>query len=162
MRKITMKYVGYIQSPIGILRIQVCEMGLERIDFVEEILDREIPNPLLNEVKLQMHQYFKGERRGFKIPLHPQGTHFQMNVWEELVKIQYAHTQNYEEIARRLGDIKTIRAAANANGRNPIPFVIPCHRVIGKSGDLTGYSGGVWRKKWLLEHESKERQPRLW
>jgi methylated-DNA-[protein]-cysteine S-methyltransferase len=85
-----------------------------------------------------------------------------MNVWEELVKVPYAHTLSYEEIARRLGDIKTIRAAANANGRNPIPIVIPCHRIIGKSGDLTGYSGGVWRKKWLLDHESKERQPRLW
>jgi methylated-DNA-[protein]-cysteine S-methyltransferase len=153
--------VGYMESPVGLLRIQAGEMGVERIDFVEEISDEEMPGPLLFEARKQLRDYFAGERRVFQLPLHAVGTHFQMNVWDELIKIPFAKTLSYEDVARKLGDVKVIRAAASANGRNPLPIIIPCHRVIGKNGKLTGYSGGLSRKKWLLEFELKTVQAQL-
>jgi methylated-DNA-[protein]-cysteine S-methyltransferase len=101
----------------------------------------------------QLTEYFTGDRRDFQIPLDPEGTRFQHLVWDELRNLEYGHCTAYETIARRLGDLKLTRAVGSAIGRNPIPIIIPCHRVLGKSGELTGYSGGLWRKKWLLEHE---------
>lgn len=153
--------VGYMESPIGLLRITAGAMGVQRIDFVDEITDEEVPGALLFEVRKQLRDYFAGERRNFQLPLHAVGTHFQMNVWDELAKIPFATTLAYEDVARRLGDVKVIRAAASANGRNPLPILIPCHRVIGKNGQLTGYSGGLARKKWLLDFELKTIQSQL-
>ena len=119
------------------------------------------PTSFLLQVTNQLNEYFDGKRMRFEIPVHADGTHFQMNVWDQLIQIHYGHTWSYEDLAKRLGDKKVIRAAATANGRNPIPIIIPCHRVIGKDGTLTGYSGGLWRKKYLLELELGQKAPAL-
>ncbi len=109
---------------------------------------------LLQSVE-QLIQYFQGQRRTFDFPVYQQGTSFQEKVWNELIGIKYGKTISYLELARRLGDTKVIRAAASANGKNNIAIVVPCHRVIGSKNDLVGYAGGLWRKKWLLQHEAK-------
>ncbi|MEN9346854.1 MAG: hypothetical protein RLZZ77_365 [Bacteroidota bacterium] len=153
--------IGYMESPLGILRIEASVLGAQQVAFVDEILDEEIPGPMLFEVRKQLREFFEGDRKNFQVPINPAGTHFQLNVWDELAKIPFASTLSYEDLARRLGDIKVIRAAASANGRNPLPIIIPCHRVIGKDGSLTGYSGGLSRKKWLLDFESTTIQSRL-
>ena len=103
----------------------------------------------------QLIQYFNGERRVFDFPLNQEGTEFQKRVWNELLGIPYGKTISYLELSRRLGDPKAIRAAASANGKNSISIVVPCHRVIGSKNDLVGYAGGLKRKKWLLDLESK-------
>lgn len=110
---------------------------------------------LLQKAMQQLEEYFRGNRKQFDLPLNPQGTPFQQKVWNELLKIDYGSTATYLQMAKRLGDVKAIRAAASANGKNPIGIIIPCHRVIGADGKLTGYAGGLHRKQWLLEHEAK-------
>ncbi len=106
----------------------------------------------------ELSAYFKGELQKFSFPLTPRGTDFQKRVWQILQEIPYGETITYLEQARRLGNVKAIRAVASANGRNPLWVVVPCHRVIGSDGSLTGYAGGLWRKKWLLEHEGARSQ----
>lgn len=154
--------VTYMNSPLGWLRLEGESMGLSKIDFVEEKGDDVLNEDSLQRAKEQLQEYFDGTRKEFNIYLSPSGTHFQKNVWTTLGQIPYGKTWSYEDIAKTLGDIKVIRAAASANGKNPLPIVIPCHRVIGKDGSLTGYSGGLWRKKWLLDFELREQQPTLW
>lgn len=150
-----------LHSPLGNLLLQGSEAGLERIEFIDD-RDAEILNPeILASHVVQLNEYFSGKRETFNLRLFPSGTHFQMNIWDELCKIPYANTWSYERLALALGDIKTIRAAATANGRNPLPIIVPCHRVIGKNGELTGYSGGIWRKRWLIEHEQRNVQPKI-
>ena len=115
---------------------------------------REDDLPVLALAKKQLAEYFQGERREFELPLTPRGTPFQKRVWEELSRIPYGETVSYGEIARRVGDAKACRAVGLANGRNPISIVVPCHRVIGASGKLTGYGGGLDRKRFLLQFEA--------
>lgn len=103
----------------------------------------------------QLIQYFNGQRRIFELPIHQEGTKFQQDVWNELTTIPFGKTISYLELARRTGDTKASRAVANANGKNKIAIIVPCHRVIGSNHELIGYAGGLWRKKWLLEHEAK-------
>ena len=103
----------------------------------------------------QLIQYFQGQRRVFEFPIHQTGTAFQEKVWNELIGIPFGKRISYLELSRRMGDVKAIRAAASANGKNNIAIVVPCHRVIGSNNDLVGYAGGIWRKKWLLDHELK-------
>lgn len=110
-------------------------------------------NDLLNRVAAQLQEYFAGTRTTFDLPLEPSGTDFQLSVWELLRKIPYGVTTSYGELARRLGDPKASRAVGAANGANPIPIIVPCHRVVGSKGELTGFGGGLDRKRWLLEHE---------
>ena len=110
---------------------------------------------------MQLQEYFEGNRTHFDLKLNPQGTDFQKRVWEELSQILFGKTTSYLQMAKNLGDPKVIRAAASANGKNPIAILIPCHRVIGSDQSLTGYAGGIWRKKWLLEHESPVTQHTL-
>ncbi len=110
-------------------------------------------NDLLNRVEAQLKEYFAGTRTTFELPLEPHGTDFQLSVWELLRKIPYGVTTSYGELARRLGDPKATRAVGAANGANPIPIIVPCHRVVGSKGELTGFGGGIERKRWLLEHE---------
>jgi len=110
---------------------------------------------LLVECKNQLMAYFSGSVKRFDLPLSQQGTSFQTRVWDQLSVIRYGDTISYLELAKRLGDPKVIRAAASANGKNHLAIIIPCHRVIGSSGELVGYGGGMQRKKWLLEHEKK-------
>lgn len=111
--------------------------------------------PLLIQCIEQLIQYFNGQLQRFQLPLNQPGTVFQKEVWIELTQIPFAKTISYLELARRTGDSKATRAVANANGKNNIAIIVPCHRVIGSNGELTGYAGGLWRKKWLLEHEAK-------
>ena len=112
----------------------------------------------LRECVQQLKEYFKGERTNFNLLLNPQGTKFQKLVWQELCDIEYGKTISYLVQSKQIGDIKAVRAGAAANGKNPISIVIPCHRVIGSDGSLTGYAGGVWRKKWLLDYENPLKQ----
>lgn len=146
-------------SPIGKIKISGTADYISQVTFVNEDapaveISETIP-PLLIECTEQLIQYFQGARRSFELPLNQQGTAFQQEVWTELMSIGYAKTISYINVARRTGDPKATRAVANANGKNNLCIIVPCHRVIGANNELTGYSGGLWRKKWLLEHEKK-------
>lgn len=152
---------AYIQTPIGTAELKGDENGLASIT----VLDNKIPSGTLPEVlkdaAQQFQEYFNGDRTVFDLELNPSGTDFQKKVWEALLKIPFGKTISYLELSKQLGDVKAIRAVASANGKNPLWIVVPCHRVIGTNGDLTGYAGGLHRKKWLLEHESPAKQTTL-
>ncbi|MDR3712032.1 MAG: methylated-DNA--[protein]-cysteine S-methyltransferase [Puia sp.] len=151
----------YYQSPLGVLRISGTDTYISEISFVDNLEDasRSTSNGLLSPIILQcveqLIEYFQGQRRFFELPVSQEGTPFQQRVWNELMAIPYGKTLSYLEMSRKLGDVKAIRAAAAANGKNNIAIVVPCHRVIGSKRDLVGYAGGLWRKKWLLDHETK-------
>ena len=147
-------YYKTIDSPIGFLILCSDEKSLLSISFDGELLDEgsEFPD-ILNDAQQQLNEYFSGKRHNFDLPLHPQGTDFQHKVWEQVAQVKYGATRSYVEIARDLGSENFSRAVGMANGRNPLPIVIPCHRIIGNNGKLTGYAGGLDRKKWLLIHE---------
>ncbi len=154
---------AFIHTPLGITAVTGDEEGVFSIsvlksDTVEP--SAEIPD-CLAEVAAQLREYFAGTRQNFELALNLKGTSFQKRVWQELLNIPYGKTISYLELSRRLGDVKAIRAVAAANGQNPFWIVVPCHRVIGSDGSLTGYAGGLWRKKWLLEHESPYKQQTL-
>ncbi|MCW9038503.1 MULTISPECIES: methylated-DNA--[protein]-cysteine S-methyltransferase [Altibacter] len=153
---------GWLESPIGLLQLKGTASGLASVSFVSasEGIASEIPSEL-EEAAQQLSAYFAGERTHFSIPLAPEGTVFQKKVWQLLSRIPFGKTVSYQSIANQLGDPKVIRAAAAANGKNPIAIVIPCHRVIGSDGSLTGYAGGLDRKKWLLAHENPVKQTSL-
>ena len=153
---------AFISTPIGVLKIVGSENGVESVQFLDsnEDISEVIPSGLVDVVK-QLQEYFKGDRIKFNLKLLPKGTNFQKQVWDELTRIPFGQTQSYQQIANKLGDPKVVRAAASANGKNPISIIIPCHRVIGSDGSLTGYSGGIHRKKWLLEHENPNKQETL-
>ena len=153
---------AYLDSPLGSLLLEGDADGIQKLSVVEDPQDpsAEIPAELQSAAQ-QIHEYFQGQRSSFDLKLNPQGTSFQKQVWTQLVEIPFGKTATYMDMAKRLGDPKSIRAAASANGKNPIMIIIPCHRVIGSDGSLTGYAGGLWRKKWLLEHESPVRQEKL-
>lgn len=152
-----------IDTPLGRLRLTAHPGALTRIDFADDTTAglSDPPSPVLVQAINELEAYFSGACRQFAVPCDPLGTHFQLNVWEELVRISYAKTITYQDLARKLGDVKVTRASAGAVARNPIPIIIPCHRVVGKNGSLTGYSGGLARKKWLLQHESQPDQNQL-
>lgn len=154
---------AFIETPLGIASITGDEKGVSEISITnntEEEHTNIIPETL-KEAVTQLQDYFEGKRDHFDIKLNPSGTDFQKKVWKELTKIPFGKTVTYLDIAKNLGDPKCIRAAASANGKNPLWIVIPCHRVIGSDGSLTGYAGGLWRKKWLLDHESPIKQQTL-
>lgn len=150
-------------SPIGPLRITVREGYISEILFCDETVKKEAtPSGLtardkrvIRECTRQLDEYFKGTRREFDFPMKQQGTAFQQQVWDALMHIPYGTTTSYLKLAQRIGNEKSIRAVGTANGSNNLPIVVPCHRVIGSNGSLTGYGGGLWRKQWLLEHENK-------
>jgi methylated-DNA-[protein]-cysteine S-methyltransferase len=152
--------ITYYHSPIGLLRITGNEQFIIEIIFVDNIekpsMDRrkQLP-PLMIQCLEELIQYFQGERKLFTLPVNQAGSAFQQKVWNELTGIPFGKTISYLELSRRLGDSKAIRAAAAANGRNNIAIIVPCHRVIGSNNKLVGYAGGLWRKRWLLEHEAK-------
>lgn len=152
---------AYIKTPLGIAQIVGDENGVTVISVSDEgILSSTIPS-LLQEAVSQLNDYFNGERTCFTFKLNPVGTEFQQKVWKGLLEIPFGKTVPYMELSKKLGDAKAIRAVASANGKNPLWIVIPCHRVIGTDGSLTGYAGGLWRKKWLLEHENPTTQQSL-
>ncbi len=145
----------WIDSPIGGLRLHTSAGLLTAIDFGVEPRGTRVADPVLDAVETQLAEYFAGERRDFDLPLANDGTEFQQKVWGELRRIPYGETATYGDIAARLGYEPVVsRAVGAANGANPIPIIVPCHRVIGANGTLTGYAGGVERKKILLDLES--------
>ena len=152
---------AYLQTPIGFAEFKGDENGLASIT----VFDGEKPEDLIPEVLedaiYQFSEYLEGKRKVFDLKLNPEGTDFQKRVWDALLTIPYGKTVSYLELSKTLGDVKAIRAVAAANGKNPLWIVVPCHRVIGSNGDLTGYAGGLHRKKWLLEHESPVKQQSL-
>ena len=153
--------LAHIQTPLGIATIKGNENGIAVILIADEgVVSETIPS-VLQEAVTQLQDYFDGKRTQFDFQLNPVGTDFQQKVWKGLCGIPFGKTMSYLELAKQLGDVKAIRAVASANGKNPLWIVAPCHRVIGTDGSLTGYAGGLWRKKWLLEHENPSRQQSL-
>lgn len=152
---------AYIKTPLGIAKIMGDENGVSVISVSDEgEISLTIPTDLQESVS-QLYDYFEGKRNDFSFKLNPSGTEFQQKVWKELLEIPFGKTMSYLELSKKLGDVKAIRAVASANGKNPLWIVVPCHRVIGTDGSLTGYAGGLWRKKWLLEHENPSNQQSL-
>ncbi|MET0393240.1 MAG: methylated-DNA--[protein]-cysteine S-methyltransferase [Chitinophagaceae bacterium] len=149
----------YYHSPVGLLKISGTEQYITEVLFHDTSqknppAGKDMP-PLLIQCIEQLIQYFHGERRIFELPINQEGTRFQQQVWNELMAIPYGKTISYLQLAIRTGDPRATRAVANANGRNNVCIIVPCHRVIGSNRELTGYAGGLWRKKWLLDHELK-------
>lgn len=152
---------AFIHSPLGITKIEGDENGISVISVLSEGKETKKIPTVLAEAVTQLQEYFEGKRTEFNFRLNPQGTEFQQKVWQELLQIPFGKTTSYLDLSKKLGDVKAIRAVASANGKNPLWIVVPCHRVIGSDGSLTGYAGGLWRKKWLLEHESPSPQQSL-
>ena len=153
---------AYVQTPLGTAKITGNQDGLQSITVLDKEYPSTIPVPeKLQDAVNQLYDYFEGTRTTFELKLNPQGTTFQKKVWQALLDIPYGRTLSYSELSRILGDPKAIRAVAAANGKNPLWIIIPCHRVIGSDGSLTGYAGGLHRKKWLLNHESPNKQQSL-
>ncbi len=151
----------YIKTPLGIAAITGDVPGVSEIKVLEEgEVSAQIPD-FLQEAVQQLQEYFDAKRKHFTFKLNPKGTDFQQKVWNALLDIPFGKTRTYLEQSKFLGDPKAIRAVASANGKNPLWIVVPCHRVIGSDGSLTGYAGGLWRKKWLLEHENPSPQHSL-
>ena len=151
----------YIKTPLGIAKIIGDEEGISVISVSDEGDSSSTIPMVLQEAVSQLNDYFEGKRTDFTFKLNPSGTEFQQKVWKGLLEIPFGKTMSYLELSKKLGDVKAIRAVASANGKNPLWIVVPCHRVIGTDGSLTGYAGGLWRKKWLLEHENPTNQGRL-
>jgi len=157
MRNTLMKeYKTYYSSPIGVLEICASDKGITRLDFVKKRKTISSNHAILAECKKQLDKYFKGTLKTFTLPLDTQGTVFQKSVWSKLKKIPYGKTLSYGEIASKIKNPKASRAVGMANNKNKIAILLPCHRVIGSDGKLVGYASGVWRKKWLLEHEREK------
>lgn len=157
------------ESPLGIIRIQASETGLQEVLFIEEGKDKATDwsvagNAICACAVTQLEEYFAGKRKVFDLPLSPVGSTFQQTVWQELIKIPFGKATTYSAIANDLDNPLSVRAVGTANGRNPIAIIIPCHRVIGADGTLTGYAGGLWRKEALLKLEGHPgfNQPSLW
>lgn len=146
-------YIDYLKTPLGIIEIQASEQGICQVIFSGNETHRIHSSQLTDRCKQQLKAYFVGERTFFDLPLTPKGTPFQQAIWKALQDIPFGHTQSYQNLADKINNPKAVRAVGGANGRNPISIILPCHRVIGRNGTLTGYAGGIERKYWLLEHE---------
>ncbi|MCK4561755.1 MAG: methylated-DNA--[protein]-cysteine S-methyltransferase [Flavobacteriaceae bacterium] len=154
--------IAYYKTPIGIAKIIGNDDGILSVSVIDDKIDTSTKVPkTLKKCVLQLDEYFQKKRTNFDLKLNPQGTDFQKKVWNELQQIPFAKTTTYLNQSKKMGNVKAIRAIASANGKNPIWIIIPCHRVIGSDGSLTGYAGGIWRKKWLLEHENPTNQTSL-
>ena len=158
------KQAAFYHSPIGIILIEYTDEFITALLYKDEKSEKQNEtiinetyknNALLNKCQQQLNEYFEGTRREFDFPIRQDGTPFQQKIWAALLEIPYGQTISYLELSKRTGDTKAIRAVGTTNGKNQLCIVVPCHRVIGSNGDLTGYGGGLWRKKWLLQHEGK-------
>ena len=151
-----LRYWTYINSPVGYLKLTSTKDELIAISFSEETGDSTGYQPeVLKITEKQLNEYFDGSRKEFDLKLNPGGTQFQLKIWELVRRVPFGKTASYIDIAREAGSLAKTRAVGMANGKNPIPIVIPCHRIIGKNGSLTGYAGGIERKLYLLQHEMK-------
>jgi methylated-DNA-[protein]-cysteine S-methyltransferase len=157
--KIISMDICHIKTPLGTATITGDHHGITSISISDEavITSQKTPENLQTAFT-QLQEYFDGTRTDFSLKINPKGTDFQQKVWIELCKIPFGQYCSYLELSKKLGDAKAIRAVANANGKNPLWIIVPCHRVIGADGSLTGYAGGLWRKKWLLDHENPIKQ----
>lgn len=162
-------FIDYLETPIGYLLIQASNVGIKKVIFVDELFINGLSinglsingqehtikqNEWTNACKLQLSEYFTGTRESFNLPLDQEGTLFQKEVWSNLSTIPFGKSTSYGEIAKQIQNPKAVRAVGAANGKNPISIIVPCHRVIGNNGKLTGYAGGLKRKAWLLNHEN--------
>lgn len=176
-------HIAYCQSPLGLLEIHASAAGIHAVHFPDVMTDRDLAGKrhtdfaetglhtspfkllrlesdsacesLLQAAVSQLTEYFAGQRSEFMLPLAATGTTFQHQVWRQLAQIPYGQTESYGDLATKIGNKKAMRAVGAANGRNPIAIIVPCHRVIGADGKLTGYAGGLTRKIWLLQHEQR-------
>ncbi len=149
------------KTPLGIAKITGDSLGIAQVLIADQGgISTSIPL-VLEKAVLQINEYFLGNRIDFDFECNPSGTDFQQKVWAELRQIPHGKTLSYMQLSKKMGDPKAVRAVAAANGKNPLWIVVPCHRVIGSDGSLTGYAGGLWRKKWLLEHENPSLQQNL-
>lgn len=149
-------YTAYYSSPVGLLKLQCSDKHIKTVSFSDAEGDiQNDEHKLLQACTKQLAEYFAGRRKQFSLSFNQDGTQFQEKVWELLFKIPYGKTISYHQLAKQYGDVKAIRAVASANGKNNIAIIVPCHRVIGSDQSLVGYAGGLWRKKWLLQHEAK-------
>jgi methylated-DNA-[protein]-cysteine S-methyltransferase len=161
-------YKSHYQSPIGLIEITASDAGLLSVFFIDEVEEENTNGIIGNDITKQtaeyLGEYFAGNRHTFDVPLAPVGTAFQQQVWNELVKVPFGKTDTYSSIANKLNNPLSVRAVGAANGKNPISIIVPCHRIIGASGHLTGYAGGLWRKEFLLNLEgvTKGVQAKLW
>ena len=144
---------AYLKSIIGNLKISGSKNGIREVEFTDEFENIFPTEPVLLDCVKELEEYFSGKRKDFSVQLDLHGTPFQEKIWNELLKIPFGKTISYLELAMRHGDVKAIRAVGLANAKNPVAIIVPCHRVIGASGDMVGYAGGIQRKKWLLELE---------
>lgn len=153
-------YARILQSPIGPLTLMASDAGLVAIHWEDdapaatvELIDSD-DHPILDTVATQLEEYFAGERTTFDLPLDLRGTEFQVSVWRALEAVPFGETSTYGAQAEQIGRPKAVRAVGAANGRNPVPIVLPCHRIVGKDGSLTGFAGGLDTKRFLLDHEA--------
>lgn len=147
----------YFASPVGMLKIITDDTQILGLDFSNDTITQsdKVESTVAQTCIDQLTEYFDHRRQEFNLPLSPEGTHFQKLAWSALQKIPYGETTSYGEQAKNIGKVKAVRAIGSANSKNPIAIIIPCHRVIGKNGKLTGYAGELWRKEWLLKHEAQ-------
>ena len=145
----------FIDSPLGLVKISATSDGISEVLFTDRS-GEERPSPLTELAAQQLQAYFAGSLQQFSLPLAASGTAFQQQVWQALCTVPFGVTCSYADIAQRIGNNKAVRAVGAANGRNPIAIVVPCHRVIGANGTLTGYAGGLDKKAWLLKHEQRQ------
>jgi methylated-DNA-[protein]-cysteine S-methyltransferase len=151
---------AYIETPLGVVEFMASGEALARLDFRGcRPPKRSQWTPFLRAAAAQLEEYFAGTRIAFDLPLALGGTEFQRRVWNALLEVGYGETTTYGALARRLGSPAAVRAVGAANGANPVSIVVPCHRIVGADGRLTGYGGGLWRKEWLLAHERKQAGP---
>ena len=150
-----------INTPLGFAKLEGDDAGISSLTILNNVVTvSDIPDSLEDAVR-QITEYFEGTRKEFSLNLNPEGTDFQKRVWDKLLTIPYGKTTSYLQLSKDLGDVNAIRAVANANGKNPLWIIVPCHRVIGSDGSLTGYAGGLGRKQWLINHESPNKQQSL-
>lgn len=152
-------FITSVESPLGNLALSCNDEFITSVKFVGTLpIHEKSSHPLLLKCSMQLEEYFNGNRLIFELPFSQPGTEFQQKIWQLLMLIPFGKTLSYKQLTVQFGDLKAIRAVASANGKNNLAILVPCHRVIGSNGTLTGYAGGLWRKKWLLEHEANFRQ----
>lgn len=145
--------VTYYESPIGLIMIEARDEKIVGVSFVEGTFTSENETPVLWQAKKQMTEYFEGDRKDFDLPMRLEGTDFEKKVFMALTQIEYGEVASYKDIARKIGHDKAYRAIGGTNHKNKLAIMVPCHRIIGSDGKMTGYAAGIWRKTWLIDHE---------
>jgi len=147
--------VAYYDSPIGLIMIEAKDEDIIRVSFVDIATLSEKGSPILEKAKKQMAEYFEGKRKEFDLPISFEGTEFEKKVFKALTEVDYGKVASYKDIAIKVGHNKAYRAIGGTNHKNKLAIIVPCHRIIGSNGKMTGYASGIWRKTWLLDHEQK-------